>query len=112
TEVAIRAALGAGRVRIVRQFLTESVMLSLIGGGLGVLLALWGVKALVSLAPPFFPRLQEITIDGHVLLFSAGVSLLTGIVFGVVPAAQGSKPNFGEALKDSMRGGTSGGNRN
>jgi putative ABC transport system permease protein len=112
TEVAIRSALGAGRSRIFRQFITESVMLSLAGGMLGVLLAWWAVRALVTMAPPWFPRLHEISIDGNVLLFSAGISLLTGIVFGVVPALHGSKSNFAESLKDATRGGTSGGVRN
>jgi putative ABC transport system permease protein len=112
TEVAIRAALGAARNRIVRQFLTESVILSLFGGVLGVLLAWWSVRALVALAPPFFPRLQQTSIDGRVLLFSAGVSFLTGIVFGLAPARQGSRTNFVEYLKDAVRGGTSGGKRN
>jgi putative ABC transport system permease protein len=112
TEVAIRSALGAGRGRIFRQFITESVMLSLAGGVIGVLLAWWAVRALVAMAPPWFPRLHEISIDGNVLLFSAGISLLTGIVFGVVPALHGSKSNFAESLKDATRGGTSGGVRN
>jgi putative ABC transport system permease protein len=91
TEVAIRSALGAGRTRIFRQFLTESVLLSIAGGILGVMLAWWGVRALVAMAPPWFPRLGEISIDGRVLLFSLGVSVLTGILFGAAPAAQGSK---------------------
>jgi putative ABC transport system permease protein len=112
TEVAIRSALGAGRGRIFRQFITESVMLSLLGGVLGVLLAWWGVRALVAMAPPWFPRLHEISIAGRVLLFSVGISLLTGIAFGLVPAMRGSNPNFAETLKDATRGGTSGGVRN
>jgi putative ABC transport system permease protein len=111
-EIAIRAALGAGRGRIVRQFLTESLVLSLIGGGLGVLLAWVGVGALVKMAPPFFPRLNEITIDGRVLAFSAGLSLLTGMVFGAAPAIRGSKASFVESLRETGRGGTAGGARN
>jgi len=111
TEVAIRAALGAVRSRIVRQFLTESAILSLLGGALGVLLAWWSVRTLVAMAPPFFPRLQETSIDGRVLLFSAGISLLTGIVFGLAPALQGSRYNLVGYLKDGARGGTSGGVR-
>jgi putative ABC transport system permease protein len=90
-EVAIRTALGAGRMRIFRQFLTESIILSMAGGILGVILAWWGVRALVAMAPPWFPRLGEISIDGRVLLFSLGVSIVTGILFGAAPAAQGSK---------------------
>ena len=112
TEVAVRAALGAGRIRILRQFLTESAILSLMGGGMGVLLAWWGVRALVVMAPSFFPRLHETTIDGRVLLFSLGISLFTGMVFGLAPALQGSKCNFVETLKDATRGGTAGGIRN
>jgi putative ABC transport system permease protein len=112
TEVAIRAALGAARSRIFRQFLTESAMLSLLGGALGVLLAWWGVHALVGMAPAWFPRLHETSIDGRVLLFSAAISLLTGIVFGIAPALQGSRASFVESLKDATRGGTTGGVRN
>ena len=102
TEVAIRSALGAGRTRIFRQFLTESILLSIAGGVLGVMLAWWGVRVLVAMAPPWFPRLAEISIDGRVLLFSLVVSLLTGIVFGAAPAAQGSKIRKG-ATRASAR---------
>ena len=112
TEVAIRCALGAGRGRIVRQFLTESAILSLIGGALGVVLAWWAVRALVAMAPPWFPRLAEISIGGRVLLFSAVVSLMTGLTFGIAPSLQGSNSDFMEALKDATRGGTAGGSRN
>jgi putative ABC transport system permease protein len=108
SEVAIRSALGAGRAQIVRQFLAESLLLSLLGGAFGVLLAYLGIRALVTMAPPWFPRLQETVIDGRVLSFSAALSLLTGLVFGVGPAMQGSKSNFAATLKDSVRGGTSG----
>jgi putative ABC transport system permease protein len=110
-EVAVRCALGAGRGRIVRQFLTESVLLSLMGGVLGILLAWLGVHTLVAMAPPWFPRLHEISMDGRVLLFTALLSLLTGLIFGVGPAIQGSKSNFAETMKDSTRGGTSGATR-
>jgi putative ABC transport system permease protein len=112
SEVAIRSALGAGRGRIVRQFLTESVVLSIIGGLLGVAFAWCAVQALVAMAPPFFPRLHEITMDSRVLLFSAAISLLTGMVFGAAPAVRGSKANFAESLRESTRGGTAGGSRN
>jgi putative ABC transport system permease protein len=110
-EVAIRAALGAGRRRIVRQFLTESVLLSLLGGLAGTLLAWLGVRALVAMAPPWFPRLQETTLDARVLAFTACLSLATGLIFGVGPAIKGSKSSFVEGLKDSVRGGTAGGAR-
>jgi putative ABC transport system permease protein len=111
TEVAIRAALGAGRGRIFRQFLTESLLLSIFSGVLGVWLA-WGiVRVLVVMAPTWLPMLHAIRIDGPVLLFSAAISLLTGLIFGVIPAAQGSKAAFAESLKAATRGGTVGGAR-
>jgi putative ABC transport system permease protein len=108
-EVAIRAALGAGRGRIFRQFLTESLLLSIMSGILGVWFA-WGiVHALVLMAPTWLPMLHAIRINGQVLLFSAGISLLTGLLFGVIPAAQGSRSRFVESLKAATRGGTVGG---
>jgi putative ABC transport system permease protein len=111
TEVAIRAALGAGRGRIFRQFLTESLLLSIFSGVLGVWLA-WGiVRVLVAMAPTWLPMLHAIRIDGPVLLFSGVISLFTGLIFGVIPAAQGSKAAFVESLKAATRGGTVGGGR-
>jgi putative ABC transport system permease protein len=112
TEVAIRAALGAGRSRIFRQFLTESLLLSLLGGILGIALAWEGVRVLVAMAPSWLPRLHAIRVDGRVLLFSAAISVLTGLIFGLVPAAQGSKSTFVESLKNVTRRGTAGGARN
>ncbi len=112
TEVAIRAALGAGRGRIFRQFLTESLLLAMLGGVLGVALAWAGVQELVAMAPSWLPRLHAIHMDGRVLLFSAAISILTGIGFGLIPAAQGSKSAFAETLKSATRGGTPGGARN
>jgi len=111
SEVAIRSALGAGRARIVRQFLTESLVLAIAGGALGVGLAWGGVEALVAMAPPFFPRLHEVTMNTRVLFFSGVISLLTGAIFGAVPAIRGSKANFAESLRESTRGGTAGGAR-
>ena len=102
-EVAVRAALGAGRGRLIRQLMTESVLLALAGGSLGLLVAFWGVDALVRLGPGDLPRLDQISIDARVLVFTLGVSLLTGILFGMVPAIQSSRPSVGEALKDGGR---------
>ena len=112
SEVAIRAALGASRGRIFRQFLTESLVLSLFGGILGITLAWEGVRVLVAMAPAWLPRLHAIQLDARVLLFTTAISLLTGLIFGVIPAAQASKLTFAESLKNVTRGGTAGGARN
>src|SRR5205085_5985509 len=103
-EIAIRTALGASRGRIVRQLLTESILLGLAGGVVGLGLAFAGLKLLLSLNPPNIPRLAEINIDLRVLGFTLAVSLLTGLIFGLVPALQASKPNLNEALKEGTRG--------
>jgi len=99
-ELAIRSALGSGRMRIVRQLLTESVLLGMTGGGLGVLLAAWGVDGLVALAPRTIPRLDEVRLDGTVLVFALAVSIASGVLAGLVPAIQSSRPDVVEALKN------------
>jgi len=108
TEIAIRAAMGAARRRIVIQFLTESVLLAVIGGMLGVFLAWGGLRLFVAAAPPGFPRLQELSLDGNVLAFTLLVSVITGLIFGTIPALQASKPNLVYSLKDSSRSASSG----
>ena len=107
-ELALRAALGAGRGRIVRLMLTESLLLALVGGLLGVLLAWWGVRALVALSGEFLPRAADVRMDAGVLLFALGVSLLTGLVFGAWPALRAASPNLTNNLKESARGSTGG----
>jgi putative ABC transport system permease protein len=103
-EVALRLALGAGRARIARQMLTESVMLGLAGGALGAALSVWLTELLVALAPADTPRLAEASADWRVLLFAAGASVLTGVAFGVAPALQASRYGLNESLKEGGRG--------
>ncbi|MDQ6827286.1 MAG: ABC transporter permease [Gemmatimonadota bacterium] len=103
SEIAIRTALGAGRTRLVRQLVTESMLLSLFGGAAGVGLAWWGTAALVRLGPSI-PRLSEVRIDGTVLAFTALITLATGFVFGLLPALQSSTPDLAGALRAGSRG--------
>jgi putative ABC transport system permease protein len=107
-EIAMRLAIGAGRGRLVRQLLTESVILSVLGGALGVLFAVAATRLVVILIPPdYVPNEARITINGYVLLFSLAVSMLTGIVFGLAPALRSSRPDLVETLKDGGNGTTS-----
>lgn len=107
-EFAIRAALGAGRLDIVRRLLAESMSLAWAGGALGVVLARWSISALVTLHPQDIPRLQEVGIDWRVLAFTVVVSLMTGTLFGLAPATHVSKLDLNEALKEAGRGASDG----
>ena len=102
-ELAIRGALGAGRGRLIRELLTECMVLALLGGAGGVLLAIWATDALVALQPADLPRIQEIAVDGRVLVFTLVVSLVTGLIFGLVPALHASKPDLHDVLKEGSR---------
>jgi putative ABC transport system permease protein len=109
-EIALRAGLGASRWRIARQLLTESVMLSVVGGTLGVLVAWWGTKALVALSPPALMDLRSVTVSLPVLAFTLGLSVFTGIVFGLVPALEATRFDLQGSLKEGGKnvGGTAG----
>src|SRR5262249_28275749 len=104
-EISIRAALGASRVRIIRQLLTESMLLALAGGLLGALWSSWGVKLLLKMAPENIPRLNQIGIDGRALVWTALLSMLTGAIFGLAPAWQSSRLSLNETLKEGGRSG-------
>jgi len=105
-EFAIRAALGAGQARVVRQLLTESVLLALAGGAIGLAFAHWGLEAVLAALPKALPRTDEIALDWHVLAFTLGVALVTGILFGLAPALRMFKPNLQDTLKEGGRGGS------
>jgi predicted permease len=103
-EFAIRSALGAGPARVIRQLLTESVLLGIAGGAIGLLLAVWGTRAILAALPDVLPRTDEINMNWHVLLFTAAMSLLTGIFFGLAPALKALRADMHETLKEGGRG--------
>ncbi|HEV2351875.1 MAG TPA: ABC transporter permease [Terriglobia bacterium] len=105
-EFAIRAALGAGRGRVIRQLLTESTLLAVAGGALGILLAAWGTQGAIGLLPAALPRAEEIGLDGRVLIFAGVISLVVGILFGLAPALKSATPDLHATLKESGRGTT------
>jgi putative ABC transport system permease protein len=107
-EMAVRAALGAGRSRIIRQLLTESLLLAAFGGAAGLLVGYWGLEILLKFMPPTIPRRQYISLDTRVFLFTALISILTGVLFGLMPAWQASKVNLAEALKEAGRSSSAG----
>lgn len=111
-EITIRSAIGAARSQLIRQLLTESLLLSLVGGALGLLFAVWGTGLVSSAGSKINPMFHDVHVDIRVLLFTLGLSVLTGLIFGLAPALQVSKPNLVESLKESGRGSGSSSTRN
>jgi putative ABC transport system permease protein len=110
-EIAVRIAIGAGRGRIIRQLLSESVLLAAIGGVLGLMIALWGTQGLIALVPKQIPRAQNIQLDASVLIFTLGISFAAGIIFGLAPALQATRIELNQSLKANAGGSIGGGHR-
>ncbi len=111
-EIAVRTALGAGRGRMIRQLLTENLLLAALGAAAGLAIALWGIQALVALSPAYIPRVETVSIDVPVVLFLLGITAITTIVFGMVPAMHVAAGNLSDALKEGGRAGSDGVSRN
>ena len=111
-EIAVRIALGAGRARVIAQFLTENLLLAAIGASAGLLLAFGGTKALVALSPAYIPRVEMVAIDGHVVLFLLSITVLTALAFGLAPAMRAAAANLSASLKEGGRGDSGGVRRN
>jgi predicted permease len=109
SEIAVRTALGAGRLRLVRQLVTESVLLSISGAALGAVIAAWAVDAVVAFGPRGLPRLAEVAIDARMLVFTAAVALATGLLFGLVPALHAARSDVSQMLRERGRGSSHGG---
>ena len=107
-EIALRGALGAGRRRVARQLLTESVILAFVGGAMGLFVAVLGIRGIRSLIPPSFPRVDEIQLDPRTLAFTAALTLVAGLIFGILPALDASRPNLRDALSEGSRSGSGG----
>ena len=107
-DLAVRAALGAGRWRLARKLLAESLVIALMGGVLGLILSFWGVRGLVSIIPPFFPRADQIAVNGRLLLYILGLCLASGIIFGLAPALSASRADIYSSLRETGRTGTPG----
>ena len=111
-EIAVRTALGASRLRILRQLLTESLLLSLLGGALGLVFSVWLTRLLIAISPPNTPRFDEIRPDARVFIFTITLTVVTGLVFGLAPALQASRSDLTEGLKEGLRGNAGGARSN
>ena len=107
-DLAVRAALGAGRWRLARKLLAESLVIALAGGALGLIMSFWGVKSLVSIMPAWFPRADEIAVNGRLLLYILGLCLISGLIFGLAPAISASRSDIYSSLRETGRTGTPG----